>query len=107
MEARTISSTILREFCEADAQEINRLAVTAFEEFGCNYSDWPALAAFYGKMSDLAKSGEIVVAEIGGFLRLDVGYGAFPEGDIVRAVGCDAAVYGVITERRDIRQKVG
>ena len=62
--ARTMSSTLLREFCEADAQEINRLAVTAFEEFGCNYSDWPALAAFYGKMSDLAKSGEIVVAEI-------------------------------------------
>ena len=63
-EPRTMSSTVLREFCEADAQEINRLAVTAFEEFGCNYSDWPALAAFYGKMSDLAKSGEIVVAEI-------------------------------------------
>src|ERR1700738_836708 len=62
--ARTMSSTLLREFREADAQEINRLAVTAFEEFGCNYSDWPALAAFYGKMSDLAKSGEIVVAEI-------------------------------------------
>jgi GNAT superfamily N-acetyltransferase len=59
-----MSSTVLREFCEADAQEINRLAVTAFEEFGCHYSDWPALAAFYGKMSDLAKSGEIVVAEI-------------------------------------------
>jgi hypothetical protein len=59
-----MSSTVLREFCEADAQEINRLAVTAFEEFGCKYSDWPALAAFYGKMSDLATSGEIVVAEI-------------------------------------------
>jgi len=59
-----MSSTVLREFREADAREINRLAVTAFEEFGSNYSDWPALAAFYGKMSDLAKSGEIVVAEI-------------------------------------------
>jgi GNAT superfamily N-acetyltransferase len=59
-----MSSTVLREFCEADAQEINRLAVTAFEEFGGHYSDWPALAAFYGKMSDLAKNGEIVVAEI-------------------------------------------
>jgi hypothetical protein len=59
-----MSSTVLREFDEADAQEINRLAVAAFEEFGHNYSDWPALAAFYGKMSDLAKSGEIVVAEI-------------------------------------------
>jgi ribosomal protein S18 acetylase RimI-like enzyme len=59
-----MSSTLLREFREADAQEINRLAVTAFEEFGGNYSDWPALAASYGRMSDLAKTGEIVVAEI-------------------------------------------
>ena len=59
-----MSSTVLREFREADAREINRLAVAAFEEFGSNYSDWPALAAFYGKMSDLAKTGEIVVAEI-------------------------------------------
>ena len=40
-----MSSTVLREFCEADAREINRLAVTAFEEFGCNYSDqaWPVI----------------------------------------------------------------
>jgi GNAT superfamily N-acetyltransferase len=54
----------LREFCEADAEEINRLAVTAFEEYSSHYSDWPALAAFLGKMSDLAKTGEIVVAEV-------------------------------------------
>ena len=59
-----MSATILREFREADAREINRLAVTAFEEFGGSYSDWPALAAIYGRMSGLAKSGEIVVAEI-------------------------------------------
>jgi hypothetical protein len=48
-----MSSMILREFCEADAQEINRLAVAAFEEFGYNYSDWPSLVAFYGKISHL------------------------------------------------------
>lgn len=63
-EARTMSSTVLRDFREADGPEINRLAVTAFEEFARNYSDWPALAAFYARMSDLSKSGEIVVAEI-------------------------------------------
>src|ERR1700744_4215745 len=59
-----MSALMLREFRETDAQEINRLAVHAFDEFSCHYWDWPALAAFYGKMSDLAKSGEIVVAEI-------------------------------------------
>ena len=41
---------VLREFREADAQEINRLAVTAFEEYSSNYSDWPALAAFLAKV---------------------------------------------------------
>ena len=55
---------VLREFCATDAEKINRLAVTAFEEFGGNYSDWPALATFYGRMADLSRSGEIVVAEI-------------------------------------------
>jgi GNAT superfamily N-acetyltransferase len=57
-------STVLREFCAADSQEINRLAVTAFQEYSSNYSDWPALATFLAKMSDLAKTGEIVVAEV-------------------------------------------
>ena len=44
-----MSSTVLREFCEADAQEINRLAVTAFEEFGCNYSDLAGACGFLWK----------------------------------------------------------
>jgi GNAT superfamily N-acetyltransferase len=57
-------SMTLREFCEADAQEINHLAVTAFEEYSSNYCDWPALAAVLGKMSDLAKNGEIVIGEV-------------------------------------------
>jgi len=69
-----MSATILREFRESDAQEINRLAVTAFEEFGSNYSDWPALAASYARMSDLAKGGEIVVAEIAGNIAGAVAY---------------------------------
>jgi len=38
---------VLREFCATDAEKINRLAVTAFEEFGGNDSDWPALATFF------------------------------------------------------------
>ena len=59
-----MSSMLVREFREADALEINGLAVAAFEEYSSNYSDWPALAAFYGRMSDLAQTGEIVVAEV-------------------------------------------
>jgi ribosomal protein S18 acetylase RimI-like enzyme len=62
-EGWTMSSTALREFCEADAGEINRLAIRAFQEYSGSYSDWPALAAAYERMSDLAKTGEIVIAE--------------------------------------------
>jgi ribosomal protein S18 acetylase RimI-like enzyme len=54
---------VLRDFRKADAQEINRLALAAFEEFSGKYSDWPALAAILGRMSDLAERGEIIVAE--------------------------------------------
>ena len=71
---RTMPAIVLREFREDDAQEINRLAVTAFEEFSGNYSDWQAVAAFVGKMSDLTKSGEIVIAEIAGNIVGAVAY---------------------------------
>jgi hypothetical protein len=61
-----MSRTVLREFNEADAGELNRLAVRAFEEYAGSYSDWPAMVAAYERMSDLAKTGEIVVAEASG-----------------------------------------
>jgi len=56
-------SIVLQDFREVDAQEINRLALAAFEEFSGKYSDWPALAAILGRMSELAERGEIIVAE--------------------------------------------
>jgi GNAT superfamily N-acetyltransferase len=69
-----MSTIVLREFREADAQDLNRLAVRAFEAYSSHYSDWPALAAFYGRMSDLAKTGEIVVAEVAAGIAGAVAY---------------------------------
>lgn len=69
-----MSSTVLREFREADGPIINRLAVAAFEEYSSSYSDWPALASFYGRMSDIAKTGEIVIAEVGASIVGAVAY---------------------------------
>jgi predicted N-acetyltransferase YhbS len=69
-----MSSTALREFREADAREIDRLAVKAFQEYSSSYSDWPAMAAAYGRMSELAKTGEIVVAETSGRIVGAVAY---------------------------------
>jgi hypothetical protein len=57
-ERRTMSSTALREFCEADAREINRLAVRHFRSTVAA----TLVAAAYERMSELAKTGEIVVA---------------------------------------------
>ena len=73
-EGRMMSSTALREFCEDDAREINRLAVRAFQEYSSSYSDWPALVAAYARMSNLAKTGEIVVAETSGSIVGAVAY---------------------------------
>ena len=69
-----MSPTALREFREADAHEINRLAVRAFQEYSGNYSDWPAMLAAYERMSDFAKTGEIVVAEASGNIIGAVAY---------------------------------
>jgi GNAT superfamily N-acetyltransferase len=55
--------TVLRDFRKGDAKEVNRVALAAFGEFSSQYSDWPALARILGRMSELADSGEIVVAE--------------------------------------------
>jgi len=73
-ESWTMASTVFREFREADARAINRLAVTAFQEYSGNYSDWPALVAILGRMSNLAKTGEIVVAETSGSIVGAVAY---------------------------------
>ena len=69
-----MSSMVLRDFREADAQEVNRLALAAFAEFSTHYSDWPALAAILGRMSELAERGEIVVAEVAGNIIGAVAY---------------------------------
>jgi ribosomal protein S18 acetylase RimI-like enzyme len=53
----------VRDFIDADAEAIDRVALAAFQEFQAAYSDWPAMSATVSKMSTLATYGEIVVAE--------------------------------------------
>lgn len=67
-------STVIRDFRATDAEAINCLAPAAFEEFSSKYSDWPALASILGRMSDLAQSDEMVVAEFGGRIAGAVAY---------------------------------
>jgi GNAT superfamily N-acetyltransferase len=69
-----LSTATLRDFCEVDSREIDRLAVRAFHEYSSCYDDWPAMVAAYERMSDLAKTGEIVVAETSGNIVGAVAY---------------------------------
>jgi ribosomal protein S18 acetylase RimI-like enzyme len=53
----------LREFRAADAPQVNRLALAAFDQFKTHYSDWAAMAASLGRTALLAENGEIILAE--------------------------------------------
>jgi ribosomal protein S18 acetylase RimI-like enzyme len=58
-----MSKATLRDYCQADAADVDRVALAAFHEFRSHYSDWPAMAASIAQISKLADSGEIIVAE--------------------------------------------
>jgi GNAT superfamily N-acetyltransferase len=54
----------LRDYESADAQNLNRIAVSAFDQFRDHYGDWPAMLAGLSKTSDLSASGEVIIAEL-------------------------------------------
>jgi GNAT superfamily N-acetyltransferase len=53
----------IRDYVSSDAENLNRIAVAAFEEFRDNYQDWPAMRAGLSKTSALGATGEIIVVE--------------------------------------------
>jgi GNAT superfamily N-acetyltransferase len=54
---------VIRDFHQADAAQVNALALLAFEQFKDAYEDWPAFQGKIGNMASLAETGEIIVAE--------------------------------------------
>jgi GNAT superfamily N-acetyltransferase len=54
----------LRDYEHADAENLNRIAVAAFDQFRDHYGDWPEMLAGLSKTSDLSASGEIIIAEL-------------------------------------------
>jgi GNAT superfamily N-acetyltransferase len=54
----------LRDYESADAEDLNRIAVSAFDQFRDHYGDWPAMLAGLSKTSDLNASGEVIIAEL-------------------------------------------
>jgi GNAT superfamily N-acetyltransferase len=54
----------LRDYESADAEDLNRIAVSAFDQFRDHYGDWPAMLAGLSNTSDLSASGEVIIAEL-------------------------------------------
>jgi len=54
----------LRDYESADAENLNRIAVAAFDQFRDHYGDWPAMLAGLSKTSTLSASGEVIIAEL-------------------------------------------
>lgn len=67
-------SVRLRAYIDADAPVINRLAVLAFSQYSDKYNDWPAMTKVLEKMSDMAATAEVVVAEHDNRIVGAVGY---------------------------------
>jgi GNAT superfamily N-acetyltransferase len=53
----------IRDYERSDAEDVNRIAVSAFSQFCDQYRDWPAMLAGLSKTSDLSATGEVIVAE--------------------------------------------
>jgi GNAT superfamily N-acetyltransferase len=64
----------LKDYEDAEAENLNRLAVSAFEQFRHHYEDWPAMLAGLSKTSALSASGELIVAELQSKLAGAVAY---------------------------------
>jgi GNAT superfamily N-acetyltransferase len=54
----------LRDYEHADAEDLNRIAVAAFDQFRDHYGDWPTMLAGLSKTSDLSASGEVIIAKL-------------------------------------------
>jgi len=54
----------LRDYESADAEDLNRISVSAFDQFRDHYGDWPAMLAGLSKTSTLSASGEVIIAEL-------------------------------------------
>jgi GNAT superfamily N-acetyltransferase len=58
-----ITDIKIRDYENSDAEDLNRIAVSAFGQFRDQYRDWPAMLAGLSKTSDLSATGEVIVVE--------------------------------------------
>jgi GNAT superfamily N-acetyltransferase len=61
-----VSATEVRAYVEADCAAVNAVALAAFAQYADDYADWPTFSAGIGRMADLARDGDLLVAERAG-----------------------------------------
>ena len=54
----------IRNFQDADAKSVNRIAIDAFSQYKLHFSDWPAIMKTVGNMALLANNAELIVATV-------------------------------------------
>jgi ribosomal protein S18 acetylase RimI-like enzyme len=55
----------VRDFRDADAAQVDRIAVAAFSQYQADFSDWPQMSAGLARMSAQQGNGKIIVSETG------------------------------------------
>jgi GNAT superfamily N-acetyltransferase len=58
-----MTDTKIRDYENPDAEDLNRIAVSAFDQYRDLYQDWPAMRASLSKTSALSVIGEVIVVE--------------------------------------------
>jgi GNAT superfamily N-acetyltransferase len=64
----------IRDYESRDAESLNRIAVSAFDQFSEQYDDWPTMRAGLAKTSGLSANGDVIVVECDGQLAGGVAY---------------------------------
>jgi GNAT superfamily N-acetyltransferase len=65
---------MLRDYTSSDSEPLGKVALEAFEQFRSAYSNWIAMSEGISRMSDLSRTGEIIVAEAEGQIIGGVAY---------------------------------
>ncbi len=57
---------IIRDYGDADRDDVNRVALAAFDQYEGQYEDWASFRDGIGRMAELASAADLIVADRGG-----------------------------------------